>query len=74
MYYTIMESREVHSDQSVVLAKNGSEYTVCFHSEETGYVSKNFPTNETAMVAMQKILDAFMTGCYSAQDRASWLN
>ena len=73
MYYTIMESIEVHSDQRVVLAKNGNEYTVIFYSDKTGYVSKTFPTNETAMIAAQKFLDAFMTGCYSAQDRANWL-
>ena len=76
MHYEIMRTTDSQNDQTVTLDKIGSQYAVCFQVYSEGeriYKSNRFDSLESAMLVYIKFVDAIATGCYSAEDRASWI-
>lgn len=73
MYYTIVCARE-HGGEEVELISNGNKYEVAFcHESGAETTRKAFSTMHEALKTYQKFIEAFATGCYSYEDRKSWL-
>lgn len=74
MSYTIAMTTDVTSDQEVSFNKSGNKYVIYLVDKESGeMVSKQFDTNEQAAAVYMKIVEAFLTGCYSWKDRVGFL-
>lgn len=74
MYYTIAVLEDVHNGQKFEFNKNGNEYTISLYDEESGvYVTKDYKTNEGAIKAYQRLMEAVLTGCYSFEQRKQFL-
>lgn len=74
MNYTIATTRDITTGQEVDFDKSGNKYVVNLVNKETGEkASKQFDTNEQGAAAYMKIVEAFLTGCYSWEDRAGFL-
>lgn len=74
MNYTIATTTDINFEQEVSFDKSGNKYVVYLMNKENGErASKQFDKIEEATAAYMKIVEAFLTGCYSWKDRAGFL-
>lgn len=73
MNYTIATMEEIGSHDTVAFIRDGNRYCIELSAEGKQTVRKHFDNHEEAAKLFQKFAGAFVTGCYSYKDRASWL-
>lgn len=74
MNYTIATLKDVQGDIKVNFVVNGNQYYIGLYNEETDeYTTKTFDTIEEAQAVFNKFVSAILTGCYSYEQRKSWL-
>lgn len=75
MNYTIAVTEDIHNGVKVNFDKAGNQYLVGFTNEYTReYTHKTYSTIQEALAVYQKFVEAFITGCYSYNDRKNWLS
>ncbi len=76
MNYTIAIMQEMSSGDEIRLVKNGNKYYLEFFPLNRAgkqLVRRHFNDIGEAVKLFQKFAGAFAEGCYSYEDRASWL-
>ena len=74
MNYTIASTRQYGGEAVVDFIKSGNQYEIAFHGDGGQETTiKVFDTIQEALPVYQKFVEAFITGCFSYEDRKSWL-
>lgn len=74
MYYTVASTRDFNGMMEVDFDKKGNQYVVSLRNKgRNEYTTKVFDTMAEALGVYQRFVEAFITGCYSYEDRKSWL-
>lgn len=74
MYYTIASTEDLNNKVTVDFSQRGNKYSVELYNRETkDFTHKEFAKIEDALNLYQRLVEAIVTGCYSYEDRKSWL-
>lgn len=74
MYYTVASTRDFNGMMEVDFDKKGNKYVVSLRNKgRNEFTAKTFDTLAEALEVYQWFVEAFITGCYSYEDRKSWL-
>ena len=74
MYRTVASTMEIGGTMEVNFDLKGNQYIVALVNKDTDeYTFKTFDTMTDALAVYQRFVEAFITGCYSYEDRKSWL-
>lgn len=74
MHYTVAITEDISGMMYVYFNVNGSKYSVEFTNKGNNETTrKNYDTIYEALSVYQRYVEAFITGCYSYEDRKSWL-
>lgn len=74
MYYAVASTRDFNGMMQVDFDKKGNKYVVSLRNKGRGeYTFRTFDTLMEALAVYQRFVEAFITGCYSYEDRKSWL-
>jgi len=75
MNFTIAEMVDIQGDIKVKYGKDGNKYTVGIRNEETKeYTHNTYASKEDAYKVFSKLTKAIIDGCYSYEQRKSFLN
>ena len=77
MSYTIATTKDIHSNQSVDISKEGNCYSLCFQcydGETPVYKSKKFHNLADALIVYQNFVEMFIMGDCDAKTRSSLLD
>lgn len=74
MCYIIARTEDLLSKITVDFSRRGNKYSVeLYHQETKDFTHKEFSKIEDALALYQRLVEAIATGCYSYEDRKSWL-
>ena len=68
MYYTLLYTKDLATDQIVEISKSGNTYNVELSDSNMNFIKK-FKTIEEASKIYNKIIDCFINGYYSIEQR-----